>query len=702
LLDCWSETTAAAGGPKAKATGAFELERLMRTRHTLIVGFFLALLPVTEVFAHVLGPDPGVNGIFGAAQTCNQSGCHDSFALNLPNGSVAISGLPASWVAGQTYALTVTIKGPATQHIYGFQLSAVVDASNQQAGTLKPGNGAVQVICGPSTGTFTGTSFPCGTPGAIQYAEHLNANVVNSTYLVNWTAPASASAGTVRFNVAGNAANGDGFPTGDCIYTQVYKVPAASAVDLSVHAFTMIDRGGISVISDGSGSIAAGYARILASSGTTPSGVAIFGERNGSGILITEAGVPASLPIMNGRIYAEVGPGGYTGQGTDIGLAITNPSTQTANITFFYTDSTGTDSVHQMYMLPAGAQYTSFLDQSPWNVPLNFKGTFTFQSSVGVSVVALQLFNNQRGEALITTLPVVDTTVNTGTTPAVLSQFTDGSGWATSVLLVNPTDSSMTGNIEFRNANGSMVSLTANGQTSSSFSYTIPQHSSFKLQTAGVGSLQIGSVTVTPDSGNSTPVSLAVFSYTAGGITLTQAGVPSTLGSAFRMFVEAVPGRLTGTIGSYSTGVAVANAGASATNVTFTLYNLAGTSTNLTKTVSVPPFGQVSQFLEDAGMFPSLTLPFQGVLEITSSSSNISVVGLRIRNNERSDFLMTTTPPTNEAGSTTTQEADFPYIVNAGGYTTQFVLFSGLPGQTSSGNLKFAKQDGSSLNLTVN
>jgi hypothetical protein len=183
---------------------------------------------------------------------------------------------------------------------------------------------------------------------------------------------------------------------------------------------------------------------------------------------------------------------------------------------------------------------------------------------------------------------------------------------------------------------------------------------------------------------------------------VTQAGVPSNLGTAFRMFVEALPGRPAAVVGSYSTGVAVANADSSAGTVTFNLYRLDGTTTNLTKTLPVPAFGQVSQFLEDSTMFPSLTLPFQGVLEITTSSPSISVVGLRIRYNERGDFLMTTTPPTNEAGTTTNLEADFPYIVNGGGYTTQFVVFSGLPGQTSSGNLKFAKQDGTSLSLTVN
>ncbi|PYS35783.1 MAG: hypothetical protein DMG14_26195, partial [Acidobacteria bacterium] len=86
--------------------------------------------------------------------------------------------------------------------------SAVGDASNQQAGTLAPGSARVQVICGRGTAATSTQLVPCTTAGAIQYAEHNNAQIVTSTYAVNWTAPSSASVGTVRFNLAGNAGNG--------------------------------------------------------------------------------------------------------------------------------------------------------------------------------------------------------------------------------------------------------------------------------------------------------------------------------------------------------------------------------------------------------------------------------------------------------------------------------------------------------------
>jgi len=477
-------------------------------------------------------------------------------------------------------------------------------------------------------------------------------------------------------------------------------IPLTGYSQSSSTSFSLADSAASSTITNGSGSIAVGYARILPNSGlSTPSGVAIFGYKPGS-VLVTEAGVPASPLIKNGRIYAEVGPNGSTGLGTDIGMAIANPSSSAAVISFSYTRTDGTDAGSGTYTLAAGQQYASFLDQTPWNLPVNFQGTFTFTSNVPISVIALQLNNNARSEALITTLPVVDTTIAPGTTPAVLSHFVDGAGWSTSVLLVNPTDVAMSGNIQFRNQSGSSVTLTANGTTASTFNYSIPRRSSFKLQTAGAGNVQVGSVTVTPAAGTNTPVSLGVFSYANGATTITQAGVPSTLGTSFRTYVEATPNLGPQSIGSYSTGVAVANAASAAGTITFDLFNADGTATAFTKTLPINGFGQFSGFLSD--IFPSLTLPFQGVLRVRTSTSAISVVALRIRYNERGEFLMTTTPPTEENGSATTTEYDFPHILNGGGFTTQFILFSGVKGQATSGTLQFLKSDSTPMSLTVN
>jgi hypothetical protein len=84
-----------------------------------------------------------------------------------------------------------------------------------------------------------------------------------------------------------------------------------------------------------------------------------------------------------------------------------------------------------------------------------------------------------------------------------------------------------------------------------------------------------------------------------------------------------------------------------------------------------------------------------------ASSNTLAFASFRSRYNERGDFLITTTASTNEASASTTAELIFPHIVDRGGYTTQFVLFSGISGQATTGTLRFFAQDGQPLNLTL-
>src|SRR3989442_8301939 len=347
----------------------------MEVKHTFLFTLILGLAWTGYLFAYAFGPDPAMNGINGNAQTCAVAGCHTSFPLNSSSGSVSVSGLPASgWAAGQTYPLTVTITR-TSQRAFGFQLSAVGDSTNQQAGSFARGTN-VQGICG----NLASSPLNCSNASAIQFAEHQSpaSGSGTGTFTVNWTAPASASVGTVRFNIAGNAANGDGTNQGDYIFTNVYRVAAAAPPppppDLTTRAFTMTDRGGVSIITDGSGGQAAGYSRIVPDSGmTTPTGVAIFGFRNNN-VLVSETGVPATPLVSAGRIYAEVnGP-------LDTGIAIANPNDSPATINFTFTDTGGIVAGSSTTTIPAKQQIARFLDEPVFKafVPATFQGTFSF------------------------------------------------------------------------------------------------------------------------------------------------------------------------------------------------------------------------------------------------------------------------------------------------------------------------------------
>ena len=157
-----------------------------------------------------------------------------------------------------------------------------------------------------------------------------------------------------------------------------------------------------------------------------------------------------------------------------------------------------------------------------------------------------------------------------------------------------------------------------------------------------------------------------------------------------------------GDVGSIQTGVAIANPDSEPATVMFELTQLDGTSTGLTGVANRTGQGQVALFLNQVQGFESLALPFEGVLRIsTGSSSGLSVVGLRGRYNERGDFLIATTPPVDESGASTTAEFLFPQFADSGGYTTQFILFSGLPGQASSGIVRFFSANGEALDLAL-
>ena len=468
--------------------------------------------------------------------------------------------------------------------------------------------------------------------------------------------------------------------------------PTLGQVTTAVTAFTFPDNGGFSASTAATAtSTTSGYARIQpGTGGTAPAGLAIFGFTAG-GVLVSEAGVPASPLIQSGRIYAEVAGAVNTG------LAIANPNSGPATTTFNFTDSTGTDFGSGTTTIAAGGQIAKFLNQDPFNSGDNVNGTFTFTSDVPVSVVALRGLTNERGDFLITTLPVA-ALATTSTATGLFPHFADRGGWATQVILVNPTDGTLTGNVQFFSqgtdtASGAPASVTIDGVGASSFAYSIPGRSSRRFPTSGTPTVTTaGSVRIVPDGGTTTPSGLGVFSFKPGQFTVAEAGVPLLEpATTVRMYAESAP--------PIQTGVAVANPSSTPATVTFELTTLAGVSTGLIGTATIPGDGQIAKFLDQISGFETLTTPFQGVLRIsTTSTAGLSIVGLRSRTNSRGDFLITTTSPVDENATASTAEQLFPHFADGGGWSTQFILF-GSSSASTSGDLGFFSQSGDAIDV---
>ncbi len=461
--------------------------------------------------------------------------------------------------------------------------------------------------------------------------------------------------------------------------------------------FQIVDRGGVSMVSTGASStVSVGHGRIQPDSiSASPSGIAIFGFRQ-NGVLVSETGVPASAALTSGRIYAEIGGSVNTG------IAISNPNSAAVTLSFNFTDALGNPGGPTGNMtIPANGQVAQFLDQAPLKTytSATFQGAFSFTSSLPVGVVALRGFTNERGEFLMSTLPVVDTKAAARTGVLVIPHYADGGGWATQIFLVNPTDNTLTGTLSFDDPSGRPATVTIGGTSGVSFQYSIPGRSSQKFALGGArATTASGQIRVFGGGGVTDPVPMVLFSYKPAGVTVSEAGVPVVMGTAIRTYVESSSPQS----GNIQSGIAVATVSGNATTAVFEITDLNGTPVDGIAPVSLtlPSLGQTAKFLGD--IFPKLPAPFKGVLRITATPSpGVSVVGLRTRVNERGDFLITTTPPSLESATPPGGDLLFPHFVDGGGYTTQFILFSGTTSQPASGTLKLLKQDGGTLNLPL-
>jgi hypothetical protein len=173
---------------------------------------FLIALPLAAS-AFKEGPYPNVTGGFGE-RSCHL--CHNDNPINAPGGSLTLEGVPAQFVPGATYSLTVEIAREGLRR-GGFEIAARFASGKQkgrQAGTWKPLDARVQLIPGAVDRVLTFVQHNLAGSRA--------ADRGRNAWMIEWTAPAVAAA-PVQFNVAANASNNDDSPLGDYIYVKMVR-----------------------------------------------------------------------------------------------------------------------------------------------------------------------------------------------------------------------------------------------------------------------------------------------------------------------------------------------------------------------------------------------------------------------------------------------------------------------------------------------
>lgn len=159
----------------------------------------------------VMYPDVPPAGRTGAPGEGTCSSCH-SGALNDGQGTLTLSGIPASYLPGTTYTVTASL-GRAGQSRWGFEVTSLFASDNAMAGTLAAPSNLTQLLTKAARTYVAQTSGP-GNDGT--FAGTANGPV---TWTFDWTAPA-AGGGTVIFYLVGVAADNDGNDgSGDLVYT---------------------------------------------------------------------------------------------------------------------------------------------------------------------------------------------------------------------------------------------------------------------------------------------------------------------------------------------------------------------------------------------------------------------------------------------------------------------------------------------------
>ncbi len=475
---------------------------------------------------------------------------------------------------------------------------------------------------------------------------------------------------------------------GDLMNNRVREITVSSgSTPLFQKRLTIPDGGAGTASTFGStGPTQAGYALAEVGSGSTPYGTAVFSLTQNN-VVVSEVGVPASIPTTSARIFIDYRFGAPSTQGQfsagtldiNTGLAVVNRGTVPANIIYTLRGTDGRTWTTGHGTLAAAAHFAKFISQlkdvaPDFSLPEDFAtstglGSLEITSDQPVSILALRLTINQRGETIFTSTPTADLTKSPSTAPIYFPQFADGGGYVSTILLMNTSGVPETGKLSIFDDDGLPLAVNQVGGTKdSSFSYAIAAGGVFVFQTDGFPSaVKVGSVRLMPNSGTSTPAGSGIFRFTSGGVVVTESGISASIPLTHaRIFIDRS--------GGHDTGIAIAAPDNGGVNVAVRAFEKDGSTA---AGYSMGPIALSGNGHKAAFVYQLISgLPdeFTGVLDITSSTPFVALT-LRSLTNARRDFLLTTFPVADFNRPAPTPIV-FPQIADGGGYTTQFILLS--------------------------
>ncbi len=261
-----------------------------------------------------------------------------------------------------------------------------------------------------------------------------------------------------------------------------------------------------------------------------------------------------------------------------------------------------------------------------------------------------------------------------------------GDGTATPAQLNNPASVTIgaAGNLFIADSLNYRIRK-AFGVSDLSVHFTLGAGGSKSFGTTGFSETSRAGYAIAVINSGATPYGTAVFSFKQDGVTISEAGVPASPPTKsarifidYRSNVPALPGYSEAGTVNVNTGIAIVNHNSSTAYVTYRLRDPNGVTLSLGQS-TISAGNHFACFIDQlTEKVPGFHLPrdFQfGSLEITSDQP-LSVLALRGTNNQRNDFLMTTTPVADLTQSLGSGSICFPQFADGGGYTTSLILMN--------------------------
>jgi uncharacterized protein (TIGR03437 family) len=313
----------------------FEMSRL---RTLLLPVVVPALFFAESLFAETKTPSLGYTGAPTDHGGQNCSTCHTGNPLNDPSGSLKVT--VSDYVPSVQQLIHIVVQNASASQ-WGFQITI----REQSDETLSAGTFSIptsmttteQVVC--EDGTQYGSPGPCGTTIKGQFAEHLNAprgaSAAAYEFDVAWMPP-EQEVGRLQVYVAAVAANADGTPQGDFVYTFTQTLSNVGACSLvGTPVFHNISNGASFTPGFSSGSMVSIFGAEFQTSGrqrTAGPGDYVNGayptELGCVGVEVTGPGItqPVQIPIAfasPGQINAQMPE--FTGVGPVTLTVLLNP-----------------------------------------------------------------------------------------------------------------------------------------------------------------------------------------------------------------------------------------------------------------------------------------------------------------------------------------------------------------------------------------